>query len=790
MSFRSAKNRNLRKRADLIDESDLNAGTTETPSAEISSTENPSTTTTIAKTVAKTTGEVSSIVSVNKSIQRENVDEEQNDSDDGLDRLILRAPRPSAKSNASLHRPSTNTTNTTNTLNTNQSQSFSKGISASTNAMQKTPLQQKPLLSFMGDDDDEDGIHSLLKKSDTKVKKPISNKNNAAERKMKRNDLPMLDRSSASSYASSSVGEYTPEKMAELQKKTFRNRISAPLPIPSKDAQEDGDKISELDGAIDLDGEEGDDAPTFVPPDVAAIRAIKEMRDRRRREGENPAPSEEPEEDFISLKAKTEKEETSRLVREEDDDAEDESFEDHKGNRIRFGDPGKDKKDKKLVVLDDDESDMDVSEDEEVKEWEREQIAKSTRNAQGESQPAPGTSYPRTVYNASTIVFHSCADYHLDSLWAKVVTTHQRLVEDQKYLSIDLEQSSRDTEQAKAELASLQEDEIRIVEQYRFYQEMKMYLDDLVDCLSAKVPMIEELEEESTKERCKSAQEYFERRKQNRDEDQQWYLEDAGAVPISKGDVDELGRDRSYAKSIIKKKRTESRRLFQERLAEKRARGEEANDWSDDDDADLISKIDGVDVTIESASKQIFGDAADEFRNLSIIKEKMERWKNTFPTSYKEAFVSLSIPTLFAPFVRLENMSWYPFSQPDFTKSAWYSQLFDYGMSENPDADDEDSKLIPTLMDKIVLVGALDLFKSTWDPESVNQTKAALDFLNEILIYVEPSAQSFVDTLDVILQRLTEMVEHSTIPICHGAQVDLEQDLTTRRFWHCVKVHR
>ena len=60
------------------------------------------------------------------------------------------------------------------------------------------------------------------------------------------------------------------------------------------------------------------------------------------------------------------------------------------------------------------------------------------------------------------------------------------------------------------------------------------------------------------------------------------------------------------------------------------------------------------------AASTIFADAAPEFGSLSHVRHRLENWKAKYPAAYQDAYASLSVPAIFAPFVRLELLKWHP----------------------------------------------------------------------------------------------------------------------------------
>lgn len=57
---------------------------------------------------------------------------------------------------------------------------------------------------------------------------------------------------------------------------------------------------------------------------------------------------------------------------------------------------------------------------------------------------------------------------------------------------------------------------------------------------------------------------------------------------------------------------------------------------------------------------ELFNDAIEDFYDINIIKSKFEEWRSKHTDTYEEAYVSLSLPKLFSPLVRLELIDWNP----------------------------------------------------------------------------------------------------------------------------------
>ena len=107
-------------------------------------------------------------------------------------------------------------------------------------------------------------------------------------------------------------------------------------------------------------------------------------------------------------------------------------------------------------------------------------------------------------------------------------------------------------------------------------------------------------------------------------------------------------------------------------------------------------------------SKEVFSDVVDNFSKLSSIKEHFEGWKFNFSSSYEQAYISLCVPKVFAPFVRFQLLRWNPLD-PDSSEQLedmlWFQVLMFFGFSEGQEVDpeDEDLQLIPNLVDLVVI---------------------------------------------------------------------------------------
>ena len=144
--------------------------------------------------------------------------------------------------------------------------------------------------------------------------------------------------------------------------------------------------------------------------------------------------------------------------------------------------------------------------------------------------------------------------------------------------------------------------------------------------------------------------------------------------------LDEFGRDINLQKRMDKNRRAVARQRNRERWDAKKMislenesshqqiEGESSTDESDSETAAYQSNRD----LLLQTAEQVFSDAAEEYSQLSSVKERIERWKKQYSSTYRDAYMSLSIPAIFSPYVRLELLKWDPlYEEADFDDMKW-----------------------------------------------------------------------------------------------------------------------
>ncbi|XP_008800013.2 transcriptional repressor ILP1-like [Phoenix dactylifera] len=360
--------------------------------------------------------------------------------------------------------------------------------------------------------------------------------------------------------------------------------------------------------------------------------------------------------------------------------------------------------------------------------------------------------------------------------------------------------------EALSEITSLEKSLKSADEKYVFMQQLRDFISVMCDFLHDKAYFIEELEEQMQKLHEQRALAVVERRTFDiADEANELDAAVNAAISVlNKGtspahisvattaaqaaaaaaressslsaELDEFGRDVNLKKRMEFTQRAEARKRRKVRSESKRMssigkdialeqiEGEVSTDESDSESSAYESSRNELLRTAE----QIFSDASEEYSNLKIVKERFERWKNQFSLTYRDAYVSLSAPAVFSPYVRLELLKWDPlYDTTDFFDMEWHKLLFNYGLpgkDRDFDPDDADANLIPELVEKVALPILHHEIAHCWDMFSTQMTKNVVFATNMAINYVPASSKALHELLAVVRSRLTEAITGLSLP--------------------------
>ncbi|KAE9544711.1 hypothetical protein AGLY_000253 [Aphis glycines] len=302
---------------------------------------------------------------------------------------------------------------------------------------------------------------------------------------------------------------------------------------------------------------------------------------------------------------------------------------------------------------------------------------------------------------------------------------------------------------------------------FQFYQDLRGYVTDLVECLDEKIPLLVGLEQRISKLYEKRRLDLVARRRQDvRDQ-------------AEESSTNKLGTSTTHTRSEEQQRRAaerEGRRIRRMRMREIKAISKHADGMSSDEEVpetDASAFRNQLEL-IKSDSNMLLDDVLEEFSSVDLVLKHMLEWKNKYLESYIEAYVNVCLPKLVGPFVRIEMLTWNPLEDDlKFEDMFWYKSMQKYTMKGNNNIDqltkDVDLELIPKIIEKVVLIKIDQMVTSQWDPLSSKQTKHICNLVKYILdVYptIDPDSKLLMMLLNNLVDRIRDAVDYDVfIPI-------------------------
>ncbi|XP_063225614.1 PAX3- and PAX7-binding protein 1 [Bacillus rossius redtenbacheri] len=312
-----------------------------------------------------------------------------------------------------------------------------------------------------------------------------------------------------------------------------------------------------------------------------------------------------------------------------------------------------------------------------------------------------------------------------------------------------------------------------LAQRFKFYQELRGYVTDLVECLDEKVPIITNLEQRMLALFKKHADELLERRRQDvQDQAEELSrLSRPGAAGVQRGT-----REQEEARTRRAAER-EGRRTRRRRAREMKASAARHVEGMSSDDE--LTELEATALRsqreiVESDARIVFEDVVEEFCSVRSILKRFEKWRTTDMDAYKEAYVNLCLPKMLGPIIQLKLISWSPLQEGmEFERYKWYSSLMLYGLNvsqtESSLRQDPDLLLVPTIVEKVILPKMTRLVEVQWDPLSTSQTLRLVGLTNRLVQEhptLVPGSKHLSKFLAAVIAKMKAAVENDVfIPI-------------------------
>uniref|UniRef100_A0A8B9NLB4 GCF C-terminal domain-containing protein n=1 Tax=Accipiter nisus TaxID=211598 RepID=A0A8B9NLB4_9AVES len=169
-------------------------------------------------------------------------------------------------------------------------------------------------------------------------------------------------------------------------------------------------------------------------------------------------------------------------------------------------------------------------------------------------------------------------------------------------------------------------------------------------------------------------------------------------------------------------------------------------------------------------SRKVFEDVHADFCDIRKILLKFQEWKEKFPDSYCDAYISFCLPKLLNPLIRVQLINWNPL-EVGLEEMPWFRAIEEFSdaknVSESKRDDDTDQEVLPRVIEKTILPKITGIVRFVWDPLSTSQTKNLVQLCNNIFEKQDTFIILFKqDLLNMVVLRLKKSVEEDVfIPL-------------------------
>ncbi|KAM4042614.1 intron Large complex component GCFC2 [Anomaloglossus baeobatrachus] len=548
------------------------------------------------------------------------------------------------------------------------------------------------------------------------------------------------------------------------------------------DPQEEGPESSSESGRsdkenVDLSEKEEYSSPASSPaehhtsaadeiPDARKIRAARTRRKLARAQG-----------DYMSL----------HVSREQSDPSPSESdseLDDHQ-KRITFAPGVKTLKEQMAeeVSSGSDSDGYDEGEDDVQDKWEEQQIRKAIRCPQTlDSDLLHGRSPPRVKKRVEPKF--STPLLTVEDVRKRLTARVTAIEEVHRAHVLETENYTRDLENAKNTLQKLETSSSE--KSYKFFKEMKVYVENFVDCLNEKIQEISQLESEMFQNLEGHSSTILKRRQDDLRAESTAVQKFSGSDNIDE-EVTRRLQDVEHRRSRRRQKREDS--------GQKQHYEGTSSDDELPPDQEREYKQNQEDVLL--LSKPIFEDVHEDFCRIKNVLSKFDEWRERFPETYYDAYISLCIPKLLSPLVRTELISWNPLEDiTQLEQMSWYRDLDDFCFSkdehENKMEDDPDHKVLTAVIEKTVIPKVSALVDHVWDPMSSAQTGRLVHFCKAHVLGDEKS-KPVQELVCCLVSRLKKVIEDDVFIPLYAKRLLEDRNsphyrFQERQFWSAVKL--
>ncbi|XP_053139864.1 intron Large complex component GCFC2 isoform X2 [Hemicordylus capensis] len=438
--------------------------------------------------------------------------------------------------------------------------------------------------------------------------------------------------------------------------------------------------------------------------------------------------------------------------------------------------------------------DEDIEEDEMQNEWEEQQIKKALKLSQGiyAAVPLSTTKQTQTKIDA----FASLPPINTEIVKKRLNRRIALLQDIHRSHQREYEKYTKDIEDSKTAAQELEKSS-NAASNYKFYRAMKTYIGNLIDCLNEKVFHINELELEM------------------------YILLKQQAQILLKRRQEDLRNESSYIQLLTKNSKSSNgcmeddiQKLLEDCKARRRHRREKREcsykvdhheGMSSDDERPPEAAVDFQKKKndILQNCKNLFEDVHMDYCTIRNILLKFQHWKDDFPDSYYNAYISLCLPKLLNPLIRVQLIDWNLLEEDcvNLKDMPWFRDVKDFlagkNVSQFERTDDPDENILAKIIDNIIFPKITGFVDYVWDPLSTSQTKSLVQICKNVFeeysFLKTDSSKAKQDLLNHIISRMKKSIEDDVfIPLYPKSAVEDKTSphatFQDRQFWSTVKL--
>ncbi|KAK3537943.1 hypothetical protein QTP70_024539 [Hemibagrus guttatus] len=563
------------------------------------------------------------------------------------------------------------------------------------------------------------------------------------------------------------------QDVEDIELKEQSESSSAEDMSPDSDDETDSTASSSTDGFK---------SQTVNIPNAEKIRAAKEQRRRARAQR-----------DYIPLDTDEENEAEvgDRLQDESDRErCSDDELDDHE-RTIQFAPKSKTLRERMTEKMGGSESEGSCSDGQEEDHhlWEEQQIGKGVKRHQVStvtsffyndfSVQKQSRNYKPLRQKKMVDIPETLSPVSIDIVKKRITGKLESLKEVQRAHEAELRRMQHDLESARSCVENLENHPAD--SQLLFYRSMNTFTQNLVECLSEKMQLINSVELDMHNLYIDQAETLLSQRRKVVQERSR-YLQQLtySTDPHSNGG------------SVGKVNTVKNSELFEDDCGSIPADLEPTVEQK----AELQSKR----KDILKASQEIFTDVQDDFSDVKKILARFNEWRVSFPESYTNAYISLCLPKLLAPLIRHQLMGWNPLKAEgeDFEALPWYSAIekFCHGQGYE-ESENADEKTLPAIIEKAILPKIRGFVELVWDPLSLQQSQCLTSLCKRIQedyrVFDGEQSKPVKAFLEAVIQRLRSAVDNDVfIPLYSKSYLDDKTSpqfqFQNEQFWSAVKL--